>query len=210
MYDIDFKNLKKGIGFGAVFLGIGMLFLIIMLFLLFTLIKEGVFFEEDGLFLILFFILPLTFCFIGFKHIQNIYKRIKIVKHLNEYGKLVKGIPYKLETTGMSVNNYPVLKPVVNYQLPNGQFVRLEGDPRHDFKERDSDGLVDMVIDEVNPEWYFIDFEINRYSGNRKSDYYVENGVVVEARVPESELNQHDYNFNKSSSDDYNLPYKPL
>ena len=132
------------------------------------------------------------------------------MKHLNQYGKLVKGIPYKLETTGMSVNDYPVLKPVVNYQLPNGQFVRLEGDPRHDFKESDSDGLVDMVIDEVNPEWYFIDFEINRYSGNRKSDYYVENGVVVEARVPESELNQHDYNFNKSSSDDYNSPYKPL
>ena len=31
--------------------------------------------------------------------------------------------------------------------------------------------MVDLVIDENNPKNYFIDFEINRLSGNLPSDY---------------------------------------
>lgn len=32
--------------------------------------------------------------------------------------------------------------------------------------------MVDLVIDESNSENYFIDFEINRLTGNFQSDYY--------------------------------------
>ena len=260
MYDINFKNLKKGRKFGLVFLFVGIIFLVIFGALLFgpiikklsldgeveaynieinshvdsegsTMYSPIYYYSVDGvnytcsssmsssfkpkenertvwydvnnpsncvseydgeinLFVMLFLIIPVIAIYIGFKKVREVNKRINVVKHLNQIGKLVKGIPYTLESTGMSVNDRSVLKPVVNYQLPNGNFVRLEGDPRHDFKERDEDGLVDMLIDEENPELYYIDLEINRYSGNRSEDYYKENGVVIEASVPQSELNQ--------------------
>ena len=35
--------------------------------------------------------------------------------------------------------------------------------------------MVDLVIDEANPNNYFIDFEINRLSGNLPTDYYTNN-----------------------------------
>ena len=38
-------------------------------------------------------------------------------------------------------------------------------------KYSDQDGMVDLVIDENSPKNYFIDFEINRLSGNLPSDY---------------------------------------
>lgn len=190
MYDVNFKNLKKGIFFGALFLGVGLLFFIVIILLLFKMVKDGSFIYDDGMILLFVLIMPLVFMIVGFIDIKKVNKRIKVVKHLNEHGTLVKGIPYHLEETNMTVNDTPVLKPVVNYQLPNGDYIRLEGDPRHDFKERDEDGLVDMLIDEENPKLYFIDLEINRYTGNVSSDYYTENGVVVEASVPQSELNQ--------------------
>jgi hypothetical protein len=211
MYDIDFKNLKKGKNFGAIFFGAGFFFFCMMIGMMYSIISESGGFELEIIFILIFFALPGGFMYIGYSHIKNVNKRIKIVKHLNQYGKLVKGIPYKLEYTGMSVNGRSVMKPVVNYQLPNGQLIRLEGDPRHDFKERDEDGLVDMLIDETNPEFYYIDLEINRYSGNRKEDYYKENGVVIEESVQSSELNQPFNNFYEPSSpENYKPPYDPL
>ena len=203
MYDVDFKNIKKGAWFGVLFLFLGIVFSPFFLMVISTIFNSE--FDLRMLLIVLpLSSVPLVFLCYGGKHIYNIYKRIKVVKYLNEHGTLVKGIPYHLEPTNTSINDRRVMKPVINYQLPNGQFVRLEGEGFHDFKERDEDGLVDMIIDEKNPELYFIDLEINRYTGNRMDDYYRENGVVIEASVPESELNQPSY---QSDSD---LPYKPL
>ena len=41
-----------------------------------------------------------------------------------------------------------------------------------DRKVADADGMVDLIIDENDPNNYFIDFEINRLTGNLPTDYY--------------------------------------
>lgn len=125
--------------------------------------------------LLVFLIIPLICIAVGVINIKKVNKRIQIIKDLNMKGKLVKNLTYRLENSNMSVNGVAIQLPVVDYTLPNGVTVTLRGDPRHDKKVCDADGMVDLVIDENNPENYFIDFEINRLTGNLQSDYYKEN-----------------------------------
>lgn len=122
-------------------------------------------------------VLPIIFIVIAIRNIVKIKKRIKSINELNNTGKLVKNLPYRLENTGMSVNDVPIQRPVVDYIMPSGTMVTLYGDPRHDNKYSDADGMVDLIIDEANPNNYFIDFEINRLSGNLPTDYYTNNQV---------------------------------
>lgn len=129
------------------------------------------------------FIVPVIFIIISVVNFAKIDKRVKMVKELNETGKLVKGIPYRMVPSGTVVNNVPILKPVIDYKLPSGSVIELQGDARFDRKTFDADGLVDLVIDESNPDNYFIDFEINRKDGNRDSDYY---------KIPEDEQQPKD------------------
>ena len=127
--------------------------------------------------ILLFLILPIVFIGTAVYNIIKVNKRIKLINNLNTTGKLVKNLPYRLESTGMSVNGIQIQKPVVDYTLPSGTTITLQGDPRHDKKVADKDGMVDLVIDEANPNNYFIDFEINRLSGNLPTDYYTNNQI---------------------------------
>ena len=120
----------------------------------------------------IFLIVPLALILISIINMIKIRKRIKLINELNKKGKLVKNLQYHLENTGMSVNNVQIQRPVVEYRLPSGSIVTLYGDPRHDGKLYDADGMIDLVIDENNPSNYFIDFEINRLTGNLPTDYY--------------------------------------
>lgn len=123
-------------------------------------------------FLALFIVIPSLFVVFGVVNIIKISKRLKSIKELNERGRLVKNLEYRLQDTALSVNNVPVKKIVVDYKLPSGSIVTLHSNPRHDGIAFDGDGMVDLVIDESNPDNYFIDFEINRISGNLSTDYY--------------------------------------
>lgn len=242
MYDINVKNVKKGIKFYFAFLGIGLLFFIILggvlisnyikfksLDLMTTSTRIVVksyldsddsisyssiyYYMVDGIeyscfskfssseypdvedtivyydsknpsncmtehtksfnkILLIFMILPLLFILFGVINIIKIYKRIKLIKRLNQKGKLIKNLPYYLENTGMALLGVQIQRPVVEYVLSSGVVMKLYGDPRHDRKISDSDGLVDLVIDENNPTNYYVDFEINRLSGNLPSDYF--------------------------------------
>ena len=131
----------------------------------------------------MFFIIlafSLILLIIGLINIMKINKRIRIIDVLNQKGKLVKNLPYQLENTGVVINDVPIQRPVVEYTLDSGSTITLHGDPRHDRKWSDEDGMVDLVIDESNPNNYFIDFEINRLSGNLPSDYYDEGQIQPE------------------------------
>ncbi len=119
-----------------------------------------------------FALAPTIFIIVGACMNHSISKRIKQIEALNQTGKLIKNLPYHLAESDISVNDRPLMKIAVNYRLPNGETVELSGDPRYDRKESDDDGKVDLVIDESNPKNYFLDFNINRISGNRSSDYY--------------------------------------
>lgn len=121
---------------------------------------------------LIFLIIPIAFIIFSTIKIKNINKRIKAILELNQKGKLIKNLPYRLENTGMSVNNVPIQRPVVDYTLSSGSVITLYGDARHDRKHYDEDGMVDLLIDENNPDNYYIDFEINRLNGNLPQDYY--------------------------------------
>jgi len=118
-----------------------------------------------------FLIIPIIFIIISIFCFINIKKKIKIIEELNQKGKLVKSLPYRLEDTGRVVNGVRIKRPVVDYVLPTGNVITLYGDPRNDRKTMDADGLVDLLIDESNPKNYYIDFEINRLTGNLPEDY---------------------------------------
>lgn len=128
--------------------------------------------------LIFCLLIPIVFIVIAVINITKVNKRLKIILELNQTGKLIKNLPYHLENTGKVVNGIPIQMPVVEYTLPNGVNVTLYGDARHDRKTHDADGMVDLIIDENNPQNYFIDFEINRISGNLPQDYYKENSAI--------------------------------
>lgn len=115
---------------------------------------------------------PLIITPLGLIKIHKINKKLKKIKYLNEHGKLVKNIPYTLEDTNVTIMNKVIKKPVINYVTQLGEVIKLEGDPRYDHKTSDADNMVDLVIDENDLTNYFIDFEINRLSGNLPSDYY--------------------------------------
>ena len=131
--------------------------------------------KSSNALLSVFLILPLIFIAVGVINIKKVNKRVQIIKNLNTKSKLVKNLTYRLENSNISVNGVAIQLPVVDYTLLSGVTVTLRGDPRHDKKECDADGIIDLVIDESNPENYFIDFEINRLTGNFQSDYYKEN-----------------------------------
>lgn len=149
--------------------------------------------------LLIFLILPVIFIALGVVNINKVNKRIKIIKELNTKGKLVKNLPYRLENSNLKVNGVPIQLPVVDYILPSGVTITLRGDPRHDNKLADVDGMVDLVIDENNPENYFIDFEINRLTGNLQSDYYKGNINNV-TNINQSNLQNNDTIVNNVSN----------
>ena len=126
------------------------------------------------LFIIIGLGIPIIFISVAVLNTIKVIKRIKTIKQLNETGKLVKNLPYHMEATGASINGRQIMKPVVNYTLPNGTLLLLDGDPRHDRKHADADGMIDLVIDLNNPDNYFLDFEINRLTGNLPEDYYID------------------------------------
>lgn len=128
--------------------------------------------KSNNALLLLPMLIPLLFIGIAVYNFIKIEKRIKAINELNQKGKLIKNLPYRLEATGMEVNNRKIMRIVIDYTLPSGSVVKLFGDPRHDGKSIDADGMVDLVIDENDPNNYFIDFEINRLSGNLPGDYF--------------------------------------
>lgn len=131
--------------------------------------------KSGNTFLLFFTLLPILFIIVAVVNINKVNKRVKKILELNKTGKLVKNLPYRLENSGTIVNDVPLQMPVVDYVLPNGLNVTLCGDVRNERKTCDSDGMVDLVIDENNPDNYFIDFEINRIGGNLPQDYYQQN-----------------------------------
>lgn len=126
--------------------------------------------KSNNFFIIFIIALVIAIGFMIYE-IRKINKRLKMINELNQKGKLVKKLPYSLENTRAEVNGVPVKRVVVNYTLPTGVVVTLYGDPRYDNKLSDSDDMVDLLIDENNPDNYYIDFEINRLSGNLPEDY---------------------------------------
>lgn len=131
-------------------------------------------YSKSGNYILLaFMIIPIIFIIVAVINIMKVNKRVKEILELNKHGKLIKNLPYRLENTGTVVNGVRIQRPVIDYTLSSGSQITLYGDARNDGKKYDEDGMVDLLIDENNPDNYFIDFEINRLSGNLPQDYYM-------------------------------------
>lgn len=167
MYNINYKILRKNVGFYMVFFVIGVGLFIFEAFFMFGI--ENIISPA-----LIFLALPISFMVMGGINLSKQFKRIKQVKQLNEVGVLYKNVPYVLERTGMKVNNVRLKKPVVTFNLPGGVPIRLEGDPRHDTAYIQKTGFIDVIIDPSDTSISYIDFNINRIGGNRPSDYYTQ------------------------------------
>lgn len=120
-------------------------------------------------------IISIAFIIVGIKYLKKINKRIEKILELNVKGKLIKNLPYRLELAEVpGTSNENIQRLIVDYALPSGSVITLYGDARYDRKYFDSDGMVDLLIDVNNPDNYYIDFEINRLTGNLPEDYYQE------------------------------------
>lgn len=137
--------------------------------------------KSNNYFFLLFLLLPILFIGISVFNIIKINKRVKAINELNKKGKLIKNLPYRLENTGTVINGVHIQRPVVDYMLSNGMVIQLYGDPRNDNRLFDADGMVDLLIDESNPENYYIDLEINRLTGNLPGDYSSGNSQIQQS-----------------------------
>ena len=232
MYNIDYKNLKAGYSFFAIFLAMGMLFVIVFGYFSWggaikkigkdgiaecikvdiktidgeedTTYKPTFYYKVDGTTYaytlpystnvnlsgmkknkyiyydlknpsncvsayeaeinstgILILVFTSIFPLIGIIGISSTYKNVKKVKKLAKTGTLIKGLPYKLIDSNTSINEETLPAILVEYTLPSGETREFYGAPRYDFKTRDEDGLVDLLIDLDDPSNYYVDFDIN-------------------------------------------------
>lgn len=158
--------------------------------------------KSSNFILLAFMIIPIIFILVAVINIRKVNKRIKTILELNNKGKLIKNLPYRLENTGTVINGVPIQKPVVDYTLSTGTQITLYGDPRNDKKQYDADGMVDLLIDESNPDNYYIDFEINRLSGNLPQDYYQQ--ASINQNIQNNLFSSQQQNFNQSEDQQIN------
>ena len=165
LYDVNLKNVRKSytLPLTGFIIGIIMLIPIVVLIILFA---------GEGSEIFLALILPGAFIIAGSKGTYDAWKHIHMVKKLSYTGKLIKNVPYFLVPADVNDSQGNEISSPVAKIVLNGKTLNLKGDPRFDHKESDKDQLVDILIDEENPQNYFIDFEINRISGNLPEDYY--------------------------------------
>jgi hypothetical protein len=126
---------------------------------------------------LLFSLIPLVFMGVGVYNLIKIGKRIKEINKLNQSGKLIKGLEFSMQQTGVRIGKNNLCVPVVNYEVSPTQSIKLTGDPRYDFIDTSSIQTIDLIIDESNPKNCFMDFNINRISGNLESDYYKKDNI---------------------------------
>lgn len=103
----------------------------------------------------------MIFPIVGLKGILDTRKIIKKAKWLAQNGTLIKGLKYKMVSTGTKIFGKKIMRIQVEYKLPSGDIIELKGNPRYDFKTHYSDSGADLLIDPNDTNNYYIDFEIN-------------------------------------------------
>ena len=145
MYDIDFKPIKKRKEKDISFIVFGILFIFVLLYFVYG-IGNGNLLILGAIFPM--FLFPMLFIIIGIFNLNKTNKRIKIINELNKTGKLIKGLPYKLEHTNIKRNNMVISVPAVDYQLPDGTIVHLTALTCYHYSNKDKDGLADLIIED--------------------------------------------------------------
>ena len=170
MYNFNYHNNFLGIFTQCVVI----VMMIFMLGLLYNQSLSSEMLKENPYIMLIFVAIASIFIIIALLQLIKLLKHRSVMKQLNNYGKLVKNLPYTLKEVAQigTSNGHKLHCMVAEYQLPDGQTVKFVSEPQYDIRVDYSDNLVDVVYDENDPSKYFVDFEINRLSGNLPSDYY--------------------------------------
>ena len=100
-------------------------------------------------------------------------KKQKKLKKLLTNGKLIKNLKYKIlgYWTGTSNNRHYIQKFEIDYTFPSGTKTKLYSNPIEydDIKEHEK--YIDMIYDPNDITNHYIDYNINRKTGNTKEDY---------------------------------------
>jgi len=167
MYKIDRENIRRERNFNLIFGFVGIFMLVII-----TIILIGIGMEiqsmENSIEVIkifaavwlVFFVVCSVLIGIAIKGLRNYTRKMKKLDYLEENGRLVRGLKYSLHRSGAYVNNRPIWNIIADYELESGSIIKLYGDGRFDYKIIDEDGLVDALIDPLDPGNYYIDFNI--------------------------------------------------
>ena len=163
MHKIDRTNLKKERNFNVMFGLVGVAFALLFIFLIVLDMMGMLSGSSEGnpivALLFVFFICSL-FVFVGINGVKNYKEKMAKYDHLEQHGRLERGLKYTLQRTGTVVNGRPIMKIVVDYEMDSGSVIQLSGDGRYDHRIADSDGLVDLLIDPYDPSNYYLDFHI--------------------------------------------------
>lgn len=111
-------------------------------------------------FTFVFLIIPVIFIVVGVSQIRKSINKTKVAKELAKTGVLVKGLPYELVNSNVSVNNVPLKCMRVAYKFPDGITRDIRSEALKGRILSDADGCCDLLYDPNNYDNYFIDFEI--------------------------------------------------
>jgi hypothetical protein len=106
---------------------------------------------------------------IGIFTIRGPIKEKKKMKYLEKNGKLIKGIPFRLEGTNRYFNGYQMQRIIAYYTQSNGLIIELKSSPKCIYDSTRT--VIDLLIDPNDTSNYYMDFDI-KYSGNVQVEYF--------------------------------------
>ena len=174
MYEINTQSFDKYRKSYTPSLIVLFIFAIVIIYFIISCIKLNSFDLNSCLFIGIFVIVIALAIYGNIKELIRINKKMKDIEYLRNNGKLIKRIPYGLRRSDTKRANKRLRIIVLHYTLPNGITITLESEPRDDTLTLPKEGYADLLIDENNPDRYFIDTNINRIGGNKEEDFYKE------------------------------------
>lgn len=174
MYEINTKSFDKYKRSYTPSLVVLFIFAFVITYFIASSIKFNVLDLNTCLFIGIFVIVIALAIYGNIKELIKINKKSKDIEYLRNNGKLIKRIPYGLRRSNTKRANKRLRIIVLHYTLPTGITLTLESEPRDDTLTLPKEGYADLLIDENNPDRYFIDTNINRIGGNKEEDFYKE------------------------------------
>ena len=182
MFKLDYSRNKRMIETGFFFLVPGVIITLVMLFISLKMPRVpagrifGIFDFGD----IIGFFMGFMFTLVGLFLSVGPIKESKEMKYLAKNGKLIKGLPYQLESTNTTVNGHRLMKIIASYTDSNGLTKEYKSRARAIYA---SYNYVDLLIDPNNPENFYIDFDI-QYTGNPQVE--IVNSNIYKEETPRS------------------------
>lgn len=160
MYKIDVKKIKmQCIGDVCIFL-FGFSLFVAFICLYFSDSSNQQFIVKFAYFFVIAFVcFPLI---LGLKNIIKTYIKIKKIKFLSKNGILVKGLPYTVTNSTLTINNKKYFSIEVEFKLPNGNIKKLISEPMFDLETLNSFKEADILAAPDDLNNYYIDFAITK------------------------------------------------